>query len=113
MTVVERVERRGERHGQFWRKKAWALMAPLRQNLHKQRRLILPQLLAAQGLMRVLMKPRNTGLWWTREELRQIRSHLRTLVWLIPALLVFLPPGGALLLPILAEILDRRQIPRG
>jgi hypothetical protein len=86
---------------------------PLRRNLIRQRELILPQVLAVQGLMHLLMKPRNTGRIWTLDERRQIRRHLWTLVRFVPVFAVFLLPGGLLLLPVLAEVLDRRQAPRG
>jgi hypothetical protein len=84
----------------------------IRRSLQKQRELILGQCLAVQGLMHILMKQRNTGRTWTNDELRLIRGHLRTLVRLIPILLVVLLPGGLFLLPAVAEVLDRRQAPR-
>ena len=59
--------------------------------------------------MQLLMKHRNTGLKWTSEEIAEIRLHLRNISKLVPALIVFLLPGGALLLPLLAEVLDRRK----
>lgn len=88
------------------------LAAPLRKNLYKQRELILGQAAAIQGFMRLLMKPTNTGHAWTREEIRQLRAHLRTLVRLVPILIVFVLPGSFLLFPILVEVLERRQAPR-
>ena len=86
--------------------------ALVRWHLCKQREFILTNVLEAQGLMRLLMKPRNSGLPWSRDEVGRIRAHLKTLARLIPALVVFLLPGGLLLLPLLAEVLDRRQGPR-
>jgi hypothetical protein len=68
--------------------------------------------LEIQGLMQLLMKPRNTGLSWTPEEVGRVRSHLKALMRLVPAVVVFLLPGGLFLLPVLAEVLDRRQGPR-
>jgi hypothetical protein len=112
MTVREPVERRQKGPIRSWWDRAGVLTAPLRRNLIKQRDLILPQVLAIQGMMQILMKPRNTGLPWTPEEVRQIRRHLWTLARFVPTLVVFLLPGGLLLLPILAEVLDRRQTPR-
>jgi hypothetical protein len=112
MTVHEPVERRRKDFIRSWWDRAGGLTAPLRRNLTKQRDLILPQALAIQGMMQILMKPRNTGLPWTSEEVRQIRRHLWTLARFVPTLVVFLLPGGLLLLPILAEVLDRRQTPR-
>ena len=77
-----------------------------------QRKLILPHVLEIQGLMCLLMKVRNTGEPWTPEELREIRSYLWRIAKLVPVLLVFILPGGLFLLPILAEVLDRRNAPR-
>ena len=112
MTTHEPVELRRKHSMRPWRDHVSVLTALLRRNLIKQRDLILPQVLAIQGMMQILMKTRNTGLPWTSEELRQIRRHLWTLARFVPTLVVFLLPGGLLLLPILAEVLDRRQIPR-
>jgi hypothetical protein len=84
----------------------------LKHRLASQRNLILPHVLAIQGLMRLLMKVRNTGQSWAPEERREIRSHLWSIARLVPILIVFLLPGGLLFLPILAEALDRRCVPR-
>jgi hypothetical protein len=84
----------------------------LKQRIASQRNLILPHVLAMKGLMQLLMKVRNTGEPWTPEERREIRSHLRELARLIPILVIFVLPGGMFLLPILAEVLDRRRKPR-
>ncbi|MBZ0154702.1 MAG: hypothetical protein K8I29_00630 [Alphaproteobacteria bacterium] len=89
-----------------------ALMNWLKRLLVKNREFILQETLAARGLMQVLMKPRNTRTPWTGEEVREIKMHLWTLSLAIPVLLVFLLPGGSLLLPFLAEVLDRRTTKR-
>lgn len=70
---------------------------------------ILSQVLPVKDLMRLLMKNRNTGEKWTVEEMREIRSHLKHIAKMVPVLVIFLLPGGSLLLPILAEVLDRRK----
>ncbi len=88
------------------------LMEFLERRLASHRKLILSHVLAINGLMRLLMKVRNTGEPWTPEERREIRSHLWSIARLVPILTVFLLPGGLLLLPILAEVLDRRSAPR-
>jgi len=59
--------------------------------------------------MKLLMKHRNTNLKWTAEEIHQLKSHLIHLSLYVPALTIFAMPGGALLLPILAEVMDRRE----
>ena len=84
----------------------------LKNRLASHRNLILPHVLAIQGLMRLLMKVRNTGEPWTPEERREIRSHLRSIARFVPILILFLLPGTLLFLPILAEVLDRRRKPR-
>ena len=81
----------------------------LKRLIATNKELILSQVLAVKDLMRLLMKNRNTGEKWTRDEIREIRVHLKHLAMLVPALIIFLLPGGSVLLPILAEVLDRRK----
>jgi hypothetical protein len=57
----------------------------------------------------LLMKRRNTGVKWTGEEKARLKSHLKHLSLYMPALVIFVLPFGSLLIPILAEILDRRE----
>jgi len=61
------------------------------------------------GFMKLLMKPRNTGAGWTKQEKAQLRKHLKRLSFYVPVLIIFLAPFGSLLIPVLAEILDRRK----
>jgi hypothetical protein len=75
----------------------------------KNKAFILEEVLAVKGLMQLLMKERNTNQKWTREEKREIKIHLKNISKLVPALIIFLLPGGSLLLPFLAEVLDRRK----
>ncbi|MFO0752692.1 MAG: hypothetical protein U0411_05140 [Thermodesulfovibrionales bacterium] len=89
-----------------------SLLQWMKRLLVKNREFLLHETLAVKGLMKVIMKPRNTHVPWTAEEMQEIRRHLRTLSRVIPALLIFLLPGGSLLLPFLAEVLDRRTIKR-
>jgi hypothetical protein len=64
---------------------------------------------AIKGFMQVLMKHRNTGEKWTKEEKKQIRQHLKTMALTVPALIVFMLPGGSIYLPVLVDVLDRRK----
>jgi len=73
---------------------------------------ILMEVLSITGLMQVLMKTRNTDERWTKEEKKEIRMHLRNIAKIIPTIVIFSLPGGSLLLPILAEALDRRKTRR-
>jgi hypothetical protein len=61
-----------------------------------------------QGLMQLLMKPRN-GMPWSAEDKAALRSHLTLLAKALPAFGIFSLPGGMLLLPLLAAFLDRRK----
>jgi hypothetical protein len=70
---------------------------------------ILMEVLSISGLMQILMKTRNTDEKWTREEKTEIKKYLRNIAKIIPAVAVFALPGGSFLLPILAEVLDRRK----
>jgi len=62
-----------------------------------------------KGLMQLLMKIRNTDEPWTREEKKEIKKHLRNMSKMVPVIVIFILPGGTILLPFLAEILDRRK----
>jgi hypothetical protein len=73
---------------------------------------ILMEVLSIKGLMQVLMKIRNTDERWTREEKKEIMRHLKNIAKIIPTIVIFSLPGGSLLLPILAEALDRRKTRR-
>ena len=73
---------------------------------------ILMQVLSIRGLMQLLMKTRNTDEKWTREEKKEIKRHLKNIAKIIPAVAIFALPGGSLLLPILAEAIDRRKTRR-
>ena len=75
----------------------------------KNREFILTEVLAVKGLMFLLMKNRNTGEKWTRDEKMEIKNHFRVISKMIPVIVVFLLPAGSLLLPFLAEVLDRRK----
>ncbi len=62
-----------------------------------------------QDFMYILFKRVNKGERWTRDERKQLKLHLIHLSGYIPILIIFLLPGGSLLLPMLAEVLDRRR----
>lgn len=76
--------------------------------LANNRAMILDEARNISGFMRLLMKPRNTGESWTSEERRVLRMHLKHLSYYIPMMAIFAMPFGSLLIPVLAEILDRR-----
>jgi len=80
--------------------------------LIKNKEFILSEVLEIKGLMQLLMKHRNTGQKWTKEEIKQIKGHLKNISKIVPMLIIFLLPGGSLLLPFLAEVLDRRKTRR-
>ncbi len=73
---------------------------------------ILMEVLSITGLMQLLMKTRNTDERWTKDERKEIRSHLKNIAKIVPAIAIFSLPGGSFLLPILAEVLDRRKTRR-
>ncbi|MBA4392412.1 MAG: hypothetical protein C0407_02550 [Desulfobacca sp.] len=79
----------------------------LKTTLLKYRGKILEEVHAANNLMSLLMK--GTRRKWTRNEIEEIKIHLYHLSKSIPAFMVFLLPGGIILLPLLVEILDRRK----
>ena len=65
-----------------------------------------------KGFMVLLMKPRNTGIPWTLGEIRALKLCLRHLAHYVPFMIIFLLPFGSLLLPAMAEVLDRRRVKR-
>jgi hypothetical protein len=73
---------------------------------------ILMEVLSIKGLMQLLMKIRNTDEEWTRGEKKEIKRHLKNIAKIVPAVAIFSLPGGSFLLPILAEVLDRRKTRR-
>jgi len=73
---------------------------------------ILMEVLSINGLMQILMKTRNTDEKWTEQERKEIKMHLRNIAKIVPAVALFALPGGSFLLPILAEVLDRRKTRR-
>jgi hypothetical protein len=77
--------------------------------IRKNQDLILNEARYIEGFMRLLMKQRNTGEKWSLRERMQLKAHIRRLVGYIPVLCIFLLPGGLLLIPLLAEIVDRRR----
>lgn len=81
----------------------------LKQSIRKHKDMILEEAGQINGFMKLLMKPRNTGAGWTKQEKAQLRKHLKRLSLYVPVLIIFLAPFGSLLIPVLAEILDRRK----
>jgi len=74
----------------------------------RERRRIVAELAQINGLMPILMKPRN-GQRWTPDDKAHIQFHLHQLAGLSPYLVPLLLPGGVLMLPVLAWWLDRRR----
>jgi hypothetical protein len=73
---------------------------------------ILMEVLSVKGLMQLLMKTRNTDKKWTRGEKKEIKIHLKNISKIIPVVALFSFPGGSVMLPVLAEALDRRKTRR-
>ena len=72
----------------------------------------LQEVLEIRGLMRLLMKPRNTEATWTAAEKAELIGHLKEISRTLPMVALFCLPGGSLLLPIFVSLLDRRRIRR-
>ena len=88
------------------------LRAFLKSQLSKHKALFFQEAQRISGFLYLLMKQRNTGEKWTPEEKKEIKGHLKILAMYIPILIIFLLPGGSLMLPFLAEAMDRRKTPR-
>jgi len=65
----------------------------------------------APGVVRVLMKPPN-GEPWTDVDRGLLRRELRALARWTPGFVLFLLPGGLVLLIVYAHLLDRRRLKR-
>ena len=74
----------------------------------REKKHLLHEILQVKGLMPLLMKPRNAQAW-TTEDKQELRIHLRRLSSVSPYLIVLALPGSFLMLPALAEWLDRRR----
>jgi hypothetical protein len=81
----------------------------LKRLLLKNKDLIFSEAQRFQGFLNLFFKPRNTDAEWTKEEKEQVKKYLKRLSLYVPILIIFALPGGSLLLPILAEVLDRRK----
>jgi hypothetical protein len=81
----------------------------LKKMLERYKDLIYSEAGYMRGFMALIMKPRNTGLPWTHEEIRALKACIRHLAHYVPFMIVFLLPFGSLLLPVMAEVLDRRR----
>ncbi len=75
----------------------------------KYRTILLEEARRIDGFMRLLMKQRNTGTKWTKDEKAQLRRYIWGLAFYAPILFVFFLPGGFFLIPLLAEAVDRRR----
>jgi hypothetical protein len=90
-------------------KSAWRGLCGVQALAAREKRRLLAECCAVQGLMPLLMKPRNHQTW-TREDKALLRAHLRRLSHLSPYLVLLVAPGGFLALPALAWWLDRRRL---
>jgi len=80
----------------------------LKKLLKNNKQFILKEFVEIKGFMQLLMKQRNTGEKWTKEEIKELKSHIIEISKVIPLLVIFVLPGGSFLLPFLAEAIDRR-----
>ena len=78
----------------------------------RERDLVLAEFVKVRGLMPLLMKHRNGGIW-TRDERSELQEQLRALAHLSPYLVLLALPGSFAFLPVLAWWLDRRRHQRG
>jgi hypothetical protein len=83
-------------------------MLPARPPLDGWRTRAFARLGHVQDFVHVLMKPRN-GQPWTPEDRAFLRAGARTLARWAPGFLLFLLPGGLVLLSLYAWLLDRRR----
>lgn len=81
----------------------------LKSRLLVQKEFLLQEGRRMNGFMKLIMKERNTGVKLTRQERSDLRDHCRHMAGYVPVLVIFALPFGFLMLPILAEVLERRR----
>jgi hypothetical protein len=81
----------------------------IRSHVRKNKELILGEARFLDGFMQLLMKERNTGSKWSQSEKAQLKRHILRLTSRLPFLFLILLPFGSLLIPVLAEVVDRRK----
>jgi hypothetical protein len=79
----------------------------LKEILIRYRKKILKEVGSVKDLTSLIM--RGSRGRWTKEELRLIKEHFIVLGKKMPIFMVFMLPGGSILLPLLVEVLDRRR----
>jgi hypothetical protein len=79
----------------------------LKKSLLHYREAIREEIQSVKHLMALLMK--GTKMKWSQNELQEIKAQFAQLGRRVPVLMVFLLPGGLVLLPILVEVLERRR----
>jgi hypothetical protein len=72
------------------------------------RKRLLTEILGIEGLLPLLMKPRN-GQPWTRQDVTQLYTHFKRLSAVSSYFIVLVLPGSVLVLPLVAWWLDRRR----
>lgn|GEM_PF-573738 len=80
--------------------------------IEKNKLLIFNEGVFFNNFFTLLFKQINTKEKWTKEEIKLLRQYLLHLSSYVPVLILFLLPGGGLLLPFLAAVLDRRKSKR-
>jgi len=86
---------------------AGPFLKSVRELTARERRALLDEMVQIRGLMPLLMKQRNHQRW-TRDDKLELKRHLVQLSAVSPYLVLFVMPGGFILLPAVAWWLDRR-----
>ena len=81
----------------------------LKSRLLTQKEFLLQEGRRMNGFMKLIMKEKNTGVKLTPQEKSDLKGHLRHMAGYVPVLVIFALPFGFLMLPILAEVFERRR----
>lgn len=81
----------------------------LKKLILKSRTLMLRETRMMQNFLSLLIKLGSTRAKWTIEEIFQLKSHMKHLVFFATAIVIFALPFGLLLLPLYTKLLDRRN----
>jgi hypothetical protein len=74
----------------------------------RERRRLGTEMAHTKHLMPLLMKQRN-GYHWTDDDRKAIKADITALMHISPYLILFVAPGGFIVMPMLAWWLDRRR----
>lgn len=81
----------------------------LRKHIMKNRTLMHKEIRIMHNFLLLLIRLGRTRAKWTIDEIFQLKSHVKHLVFCVTAIIIFALPFGLLLLPLYTELFDKRN----